>query len=125
MPRRVMPCPFSRRSRGSCLDANILCEAQVPLAYRAKIHLPHLNCQEVVGVSFISEDFYDELGLMECNYLIKYLMRVLFVILSDVTANMGDAFCYSPLHAVSVFFFCYVNETSGSRLGKDVPLGHL
>ena len=58
-------------------------------------------------------------------------MCVFFVISSDTTANMGDAFCNFPLYDTSGYFD-YANETTkalrGNMLrrlmGKDDPWGH-
>ena len=42
-----------------------LCETVVPSAYHSKIHFSQVLCWGVVGVYFISDDFFDELALTD------------------------------------------------------------
>ena len=76
----------------------------------------------VIGASFISPKFKNELSSIKCDSLIKYLMGLYFATLSDTNVNIGDAFCYFSLYATSVFFFGYADETSGGRLGERCPV---
>ena len=53
----------------------------------------------------------------------KILHVVIFVILSDIPANIGDAFCYFPLYADSGFLTMQMKLQEGA-FGKDAPSFH-
>ena len=73
----------------------------------------------MVGVSFINQDFYDELASKGCNYLTKYLVRIFLVLFHTIT-SMTMHFIIFPLYAAS--FLCERNY--GKALGgggREMP----
>ena len=74
----------------------------------------------MVGASFISPELKNEFGSIKCDYLIKYLMGLCFVTLSDTNANIGDASCYFSLYAASGFLTMRMKLREGAW-GKDAP----
>ena len=77
-------------------------------------------CLKIIGASYISPEFYDESSSMKRNYLLKCIMGLCFVTLSDTTVNTGDVFRCFSLYAASGFLTKPMKLREGVW-GKDAP----